>query len=46
MKMIIYIYTSENLFFGTQYPFVFVWAGCEYKMDILYSHKMVLNVRI
>ena len=44
--MIIHIYTSENRFFGTQYPFVFVWAGREYEMDILYSHKMVLYVRI
>ena len=35
-QMVIYIYKSEilktcieNRFFGTQYPFIFVWAGRE-----------------
>ena len=40
--MIIYICFLEilknrvkNRFFGTQYPFVFIWACREYKMEIV-----------
>ena len=46
--MIIYICTSEilktrvyNRFLGTQYLFVFVLAGREYKMDIVLSKNGV-----